>query len=68
MVPPGPSLLAREAGLRGLWHTPSGGNARLSPPLAGPEQFRNAFDREGEAKEKIVWSDLRRSYGSTGVA
>jgi len=65
---PGPSLLVREAGLRGLWHTPSGGNARLSPPLAGPEQFRNAFDREGEAKEKIVWSDLRRSYGSTGVA
>jgi len=41
---PGPSLLVREeAGLRGLWHTPSSENARLIPPLAGPEHFRNAF-------------------------
>jgi len=44
-VPPGQSLRARKAGLRGLWHTPSCEGARLIPPLAGPEHLRNATIR-----------------------
>ena len=54
-VPPGQSLRARKAGLRGLWHTPSSGRGRRclpegkrSPPPATPSFRVENTGKEGK--------------------